>query len=314
MATTIYGGVPTDLVNDPTIGPAAKLNTPKYPRSVEALSYPLDVGQEYRSHTILFKVFEILPFFESLGAELGAAGGNTNWKGEADTEQNLINSTITVIKKFGEEASRGSTFNSRTRDVAAATVALYMPDTINFTNTAQYDNLSVAKALENTGGVLKVVAGISKAITSTIGGEGLVRAGLNRLGYVFNPQQQLLFEGIDFRTFDFSFTFTPRSAREAAEIKKIVKVFRKHSLPTINDGAAGFFFTPPSIFEIQFLSGDKINTNLPLIKRCVVETVDVNYAPNGWAAHTDGAPVQTTMQLRVKEIILVDSKQVDSGY
>lgn len=308
MATTIYGGVPTDLVNDPTIGPAAKLNTPKYPRSVEALSYPLDVGQEYRSHTILFKVFEILPFLESAANY----GGNSNWRAEGDTETQL--SASNIASKIKEEAARGLTFNSRTRDVAAATVALYMPDTINFTNTAQYDNLSVAKALENTGGVLKVVAGISKAITSTIGGEGLVRAGLNRLGYVFNPQQQLLFEGIDFRTFDFSFTFTPRSAREAAEIKKIVKVFRKHSLPTINDGAAGFFFTPPSIFEIQFLSGDKINTNLPLIKRCVVETVDVNYAPNGWAAHTDGAPVQTTMQLRVKEIILVDSKQVDSGY
>ena len=115
-------------------------------------------------------------------------------------------------------------------------------------------------------------------------------------------------------SFDFSFTFTPRSAREADEIKKIVKVFRKHSLPTINDGSAGFFFTPPSVFEIQFLSGDKINTNLPLIKRCVVETVDVNFAPNGWAAHTDGAPVQTTMQLRVKEIILVDSAEVDRGY
>ena len=226
MATTIYGGVPTDLVNDPTIGPAQKLYTPKF-HAADIFTYPLDVGREHRKHSVVFKVFEILPFIESLGAE----GGNTNWKGEGDTEQNFINSTVKVIKKLGEEASRGLTFNSRTRDVAVATVALYMPDTINFTNTAQYDNLSVAKALENTGGLLKIVAEVSQAITSTIGGEGLVRAGLNRLGYVFNPQQQLLFEGIDFRTFDFSFTFTPRSAREADEIKKIVKVFRKHSLP-----------------------------------------------------------------------------------
>lgn len=303
MATTIYGGVPTDLVNDPTIGPAGKLYTPKF-HAADTLTYPLDVGREHRKHSVVFKVFEILPFLESVANY----GGNSNWQGEADTETQL--SALAV--KIKEEAARGLTFNSRTRDVAAATVALYMPDTLNFTNNAQYDNLSVAKALENT--TLPLVGRISKAITSTVGGEGLVRAGLNRLGYVFNPQQQLLFEGIDFRTFDFSFTFTPRSAREAAEIKQIVKVFRKHSLPTINDGAAGFFFTPPSIFEIQFLSGDKINTNLPLIKRCVVETVDVNFAPNGWAAHTDGAPVQTTMQLRVKEIILVDSKQVDSGY
>jgi hypothetical protein len=307
MATTIYGGVPTDLVNDPTIGPAGKLYTPKF-HPPDTLTYPLDVGREHRKHSVVFKVFEILPFFESVATY----NGNSGWQGEGDTDQNQENQSATIAQKIKEEAARGLTFNSRTRDSAAATVALYMPDTLNFTNNAQYDNLSVGKALENT--TLPLVGRVAKAITSVVGGEGLVRAGLNRLGYVFNPQQQLLFEGIDFRTFDFSFTFTPRSAKEAAEIKKIVKVFRKYSLPTINDGAAGFFFTPPSVFEIQFLSGDKINTNLPLIKRCVVETVDVNYAPNGWSAHVDGAPVQTTMQMRVKEIILVDSKQVDGGY
>jgi hypothetical protein len=30
-------------------------------------------------------------------------------------------------------------------------------------------------------------------------------------GYAFNPQQQILFEGIDFRTYTMSFTFTPYS-------------------------------------------------------------------------------------------------------
>jgi hypothetical protein len=48
-------------------------------------------------------------------------------------------------------------------------------------------------------------------------------------------------------------------------------------------------------------------SNLPLVS-------DVNYSPNGWASHADGAPVQTTLTMNFKEIELVDRKKIESGY
>ena len=313
MATTIYGGQPTDLVNDPIIGPAQKLYQNKFsPPSL--LTYPMDLSQEHRKHSIIFKIYEIVPFFENIGGERVTNTPDLGAYNEMGSLDAVVEKATSLTSKMKDEYTRGgfTNFNSKTRSNPVATIALYMPDTINFTTNAQYDNLSVAKAAENTS--LPLVGRIAKAITSTVGGEGLSRLLTSRLGYVLNPQQQLLFEGIDFRTFDFSFTFTPRSQKEANSIKNIITELRKHSLPEINKGAAGFFFTPPSIFEIEFKSGDSINSNIPKIKRCVVETVDVNFAPNGWAAHVDGAPVQTTMQMRVKEIELVDSNEVKSGY
>ena len=56
------------------------------------------------------------------------------------------------------------------------------------------------------------------------------------------------------------------------------------------------------------------NENIPKLKRSVVTNVEVNYAPNGWTTHDDGAPVQTTLTINFKEIVLVDSDKVKQGY
>ena len=110
-------------------------------------------------------------------------------------------------------------------------------------------------------------------------------------------------------------SFTPSSPQEAQNIKNIIQTFRKYAAPTIVNGAAGFFFNPPGMFDVSFLYNGQTNTNLNRIKRSVIENIDVNYAPNGWAAHEDGAPVQTTVTINFKEMFLVDRKQIENnGY
>jgi hypothetical protein len=56
------------------------------------------------------------------------------------------------------------------------------------------------------------------------------------------------------------------------------------------------------------------NRYLPKYADCVLEHVDVNYSPNGWAAHTDGSPVQTQLNLIFKEIEVVDRGRLSTGY
>ena len=187
-----------------------------------------------------------------------------------------------------------------------------MPDTVDFNYAPQYSNLSLADAA----GSIPLVGKIAKAITSGEYGLGnsAVKLGLNAAGYVFNPQQQLLFEGIDFRTYNMSFTFTPSSPQESENVKNIIQTFRKYAAPTVVTGAAGFFFNPPGMVDVSFLYNGTKNPNLNYIKRSVIENIDVNYAPNGWAAHEDGAPVQTTITIQFKEMFLVDRKAIEQGY
>ena len=74
------------------------------------------------------------------------------------------------------------------------------------------------------------------------------------------------------------------------------------------------FFVPPSTFDLDFLFNGRVNKNVNKVAESVIESIDVNYAPNGWAAHDNGAPVQTILTMNFKEIELIDKDKVKAGY
>ena len=135
---------------------------------------------------------------------------------------------------------------------------------------------------------------------------------MNKLGYAFNPQEQQIFESIDFRKYEMTFTFTPISEKEANTVKEIIKTFRKHAAPTVVNKLSGFFFNPPSVFDVSFFYNGQPNYNLNAIRRSVIEDIQVDYAPNGWAAFRNGAPVQTTMTISFLETELVDRASIEA--
>ena len=120
----------------------------------------------------------------------------------------------------------------------------------------------------------------------------------------------MLFEGIDFREFDIQFVFTPTSKAEARAVKDIIKKLRYAAAPERKTASGGFFFVPPSVFEISFFFNGEHNTNIAPIRPSVLTSITVDYAPNGWSALKDGAPVQTSMSLSFKEIELIDKASI----
>ena len=66
--------------------------------------------------------------------------------------------------------------------------------------------------------------------------------------------------------------------------------------------------------DVEFKFNGSENQNIPKFKRSVVKNVDVNYAPNGWATHDDGSPVQTTITIDFQEMVPIDKKAIESGY
>jgi hypothetical protein len=204
-----------------------------------------------------------------------------------------------------------------------------MPDTLDFTYNSSYSNLSLKDAfqagIEGIAGALsnskskvgKLAGGVVKGATSAVD-SGITRLGLNALGVAINPQQQLLFDGIDFRSFQMAFQFTPKNYSESLQIKNIIQQFRGHAAPTINTGAAGMLFDVPDSFLIQFKQVGNPNGDNPFItkvKESVLEHIDVNYSPNGvWSTHADGSPTQINLTLGFKEISLVDRNAINAGF
>lgn len=131
-------------------------------------------------------------------------------------------------------------------------------------------------------------------------------------GVVRNPLMEMIYRSPNFRTFQYDFMFYPRDEREALEVQRIIELFRFHQAPEILEDAKGFM-VPPSEFEMKFYYAGKENPNIPKIGTCVMTTMDVNYAPNGWSAYevpdeptarmgSTGMPVAIQLTLQFQEI------------
>jgi hypothetical protein len=143
-------------------------------------------------------------------------------------------------------------------------------------------------------------------------GEGTAKLGFQKLtGAVRNPMLELIYQSPSFRTFQFDFSFYPRDENEALEVQKIIERLRFHQAPELLKDAGGFL-VPPSEFDIKFYYGGSQNPNIPPIATCVLTTIDVNYAPNGFSAYEvpgevapalgrTGMPVAINITLQFKE-------------
>lgn len=231
-------------------------------------------------------------------------------------------------------------------------VNLYVPDTVNVQYSSSYDSISLASALGkpyflaqagasaaeaysnmkgelNPGNIINAVGSdpylrqlagdiLGEKNVLGINGPAVSQLLLRGIGQAINPQMQVLFQGIDFRRFQFDFTFTPYSAEEAQIIKNIIYEFKYASAPEINKngvfGSQGMFFKVPDMFDIKFYYNGTENPNVNKITRSVLESVSIDYAPIGWATYDGGEPVQTKMSLQFKEIEIVDKNRIKEGY
>ena len=117
-------------------------------------------------------------------------------------------------------------------------------------------------------------------------GQGLT---LGLLGQIQNPMLEMAYSSPNFRKFQFDFFFYPRDESEALEVQNILDRFKYHQAPEMGGFSSGgekrsqgATLRPPSEFDIKFYYGAAENPNIPaLATGCVLETIDVNYAPNG---------------------------------
>jgi len=302
---TSIGGVsiPGNIIN----GPLGALFGNKF--GSNSYQYPRDLGSATKGHIVQFSVNEIDPItYEEAKTFINKSTSIEGVKEQFNSVKNFFSGDAQKTLNFKPKKKR-----------KVATISLYIPDTLNFQYTSGYGNLSLVEVANEVAGVVSnvpVVGTLGKiaSLGLTVAQSNAAKLALSTQGLAINPQQQLLFEGIDFRTYQMAFTFTPYSRQEAETVKEIIKLFRYHAAPQITTAAAGMFFVPPSTFDLDFLFNGQRNNNVTRVAESVIENIDVNYAPNGWAAHDDGAPVQTTLTINFKEIELIDKDKIKAGY
>jgi hypothetical protein len=305
---TSIGGVtiPGFAIN----GPLGALFGNKFGR--QDLQYPRDLQSATRGHYIQFTINEIEParYDVTMDKLIGSAKNALSGAVSAVTNFSYEDTKNSVTKFFQDPNSMTKFINlTQPKKRTAGTISLYIPETVNFTYAAQYDKLSLATALQQT----PIIGKPAKTVLQTLN-EGPARLLLRSQGYAFNPQQQILFDGIDFRTYQMAFIFTPYSKQEADTVQKIIKQFKFHAAPRLATGSAGMFFVPPSTFTPKFFFNGRENTKINKITESVIENIDVNYAPNGFTTQSDGSATQIMLTINFKEIELLTRDRIQQGY
>ena len=274
----------------------------------------------------------------AVGSVFGAASsglsslGNIFGQSRASLTGNSVATKEVLNRNVKSLESSGNLIGSiRPTRLTKETIALYMPDTLQFTYNQEYETLSLGSSILGQFGA----AGVSAADkTSDVGflsgftgslkavfqnyvrqkaGPAGALAAYAATGAVVNPLLEVLYKSPQFRTFQYDFLFYPRSEREAVEVQKIINLLKYHQAPEFQEGSGVGLLIPPSEFDIKFYYAGSENKNIPQIGTCVLKTIDVNYAPSGFAAYEvpgqtspviggTGMPVTIQMTLQFQEI------------
>ena len=118
-----------------------------------------------------------------------------------------------------------------------------------------------------------------------------------------NPFREVLFESVDYRTFNFRYRFLPKSAQESDNIRRIINTFKFHMHPELTENK--FFYIYPSEFEIVYNYRGGPNTFFNRIQNCALTDMTVEYGGDKFATFDNGAPVETILTLTFRELELL---------
>lgn len=258
---------------------------------------------------------------------------------------------VQAIKKAGLAATQrvsgvksGLNEKTPTHSFISDSMILYTPaPSMKFTYNATYENLDTGVAgLMGMGGLdfsskagfidsLKGAAAGMKDAIPAIGRKALFGAASllpgfenaeaaydKSKGQAFNPQMEVVFKSVPFRTFDYPFEFAPKNPAEKDSMHKIINMFKFHMLPEYQGTTKGFF-NVPSEFQITYMYREERNTYIPKISRCVLNNMTVDYAPENvistFIPDEQGAPTTyATMNLSFTETEIMTKERVADGY
>lgn len=343
-AARAEGREPRQIVGSEESTPAEEEN-----KNLKDLEYPLNNADEYKGRL----VFNVMQDAETdIGNVLSSVveGGIS---GIVETFGNFISAIGSdnpeevqkAANKFeGNESSTQTVSKPKGLTETGRRVSLYLPVGLQYRDNVAYENMDLGgmggaaeAGLKSGAGAIKgLVEGGMKTLSSGLSGNAnkdmaalatvkimsnfpdeISGAFRSATGVTSNPNTRVLFKSVALREFAFAFKFIATSAREAEEIKEIIKLFRTELYPeNINldlEAAAGssisIGYKFPNKFRIDVeYDGKEIATK---IKPCYLRDVSVTYNNTSMSMHSDGNFQEIEMSLSFQESRTLNRKDVD---
>tara|TARA_Y100000114_G_C11726432_1_gene311230 strand:+ start:162 stop:1277 length:1116 start_codon:yes stop_codon:yes gene_type:complete len=309
-----------------------------------AMTYPITQGpKEVTGDRLLIKCFKYKPPVTSFTPGTGVAvekneegddtpvvkDGNVDFArtglvlknegGSADKSQNIYYISLPIPQEIND--SNALTWGDDSMNIFQLAGLAIAQGVLNKTVEGQNNGneMSFANAVEYySGAALGSLSSIDpktqQALLNAISGKAINAIGGNlslssavgrSSGVALNNNLELLFNGVNLRTFPFTVTFTPRSQKEAQVVLEIIRALKSSMAAKKNaeQGQGGIFLRAPDVFSLRYLHNGKDHPFLNRIKDCALTGLNVNYTGAGtYASYHDGAPVSMSMNMTFKEL------------
>jgi len=217
-------------------------------------------------------------------------------------------------------------------------IALYIPNNIQTAYGADWNTTN----LESVGSVFDAATSIGDlsgtqswksmweaaktvapdALLNTLAGATQTLTGVNtkdaKQAYtrsISNPYTEVIFNGVQNRSFSFTFKFIPKSEEEQKIIKNIIDLLKFHRAPEIKYGNVNNYMLFPSEFDISFLNKGTENEFLFKVSTCALTNMSVSYGgDNTFSTYTDGSPFFTELTLEFFELESLHKERHGEGF
>ena len=167
-----------------------------------------------------------------------------------------------------------------------------------------------------------------EAFKAAIGGKAISALGSNvspksiisrATGQVLNSNLELLFQGVNLRSFPFSVTFSPRSETEGVIVREIIRSLKKSMSAKAGEdsyngaSASGIMIASPDVFLLEYRSRGKTHPFLNSFKTCALTGLSVNYTNSGtYATYKNSTPVNIRLDMTFKELNPIYAEDYDT--
>ena len=297
--------------------------------------YPHD--KQDQEHYMLFDVIQRTGTLKTAGTKPGHgqthsfannnAGGVSN--PGATVASKRLNTIIYGANRFFSEGGKLGVIPTGTGSArkVVSSMAIYMPQNLKFNLRADYgpaeigigigvlakakdfytsgfDTANLGSALQQAG---KGIIGASAYLTGGLMG-GVGAALQRRSGIAPSAMSEMIFNGIDYREFSFTFKFTPRSKLESDTVNKMVNQFKMAMLPERYGTGSIAAYKVPFEFVIRFMKGTRINPFIEQIGLCACTAVEVDLGDK-FSTHSYGDPVTTNLTITFRELELIEKQR-----
>ena len=259
---------------------------------------------------------------------------------------------VIELAKSQQDARTGMRTWAPTTTRISDSIALYLPGSVSNDLTATYDNAAMgvigfaaaaglkftdqfgaddfqgaAETLKGAIGsvgqdiVQRALAGIADMST---GVSGTYEFANQIFGRATNPYMEVLFKEMPLRSFTYTFSFQPKDDNERDDVQNIIKTFRFHMAPELQEQNMRFMGIP-STFDIHYMyqpstknvpldwRSAKQNPYLNKIATCVLTSCDVSYE-DAAKSFRDGSPTKITMALSFTETEMITKEKINEGF